>query len=128
MSHAAMCSTPASRRPEAIACPASPNPMKQRRGLLLLIVKSVRKLALHALVKALDIDDHTGVGAVADALLVVEGLDAKLDRPSLDPGDGGGRPQAHSDRGRRIMPDIQVRAEALVAGRQQGLDRVQGCC
>ena len=34
MSHAAMLVTPASRRPDAIACPASPKPMKQRLGLL----------------------------------------------------------------------------------------------
>ena len=36
------CSTPASRKPEAIACPASPKPMKQRRGLLLLMLRSLR--------------------------------------------------------------------------------------
>ena len=42
MSHAAMLVTPASRRPEAIACPASPKPMKQRRGVLLVMALSFR--------------------------------------------------------------------------------------
>ena len=34
MSQAAMRSTPASRRPAAIACPASPKPIKETRGVL----------------------------------------------------------------------------------------------
>src|SRR5689334_3574821 len=71
MSQAATLSTPTSRSPEAIACPASPKPMKQRRGLLvgLLLVIALSKLALNALVEALDIDHDAGVRAVADPLL-----------------------------------------------------------
>src|SRR5262245_13569019 len=37
MSHAAMVVTPAVRRPDAKAWPASPKPMKQRRGVLRVI-------------------------------------------------------------------------------------------
>ena len=84
------------------------------------------QLALHTVVEALDVDDDAGMASVADPLLIVERLDAKLDGAPLDPGDDGGRAQPHPDRRRRIVADVEMRAEALMAGRQQGFDRIEG--
>ena len=55
---------------------------------------------------------------IRDALLVVERLDAKFDRAPVDLRNHGVGTQTHADRRRRIMSDIEMRAEALVSERQ----------
>src|SRR3954465_2695312 len=83
------------------------------------------KLALDPKVEALDIHHDARVRAVADAFFVVKCLDAEFDRASLDPGDDGACAQAHADRRCGVMADAEMRAEALMSGRQEVLDRVE---
>src|SRR5215472_3733086 len=84
---------------------------------------SAGELALDALVEARDVDHNALVRATADRLLLVARLDPERQRAPFDRGELGGRFGLHADRGRGKMADVEMDAEALVAGGQQMLDR-----
>ena len=124
MSHAAMCSTPASRRPEASRLSGfAEDPMKQRRGLLLRHVgKSLRWTRL---IEPLDVTTtRVCVPSPTRSLSSNASTRNSTVRPSTLVTTAR-RAQAHADRRRRVMPDIEMRAETLVARRQQPLDGVE---
>jgi len=80
---------------------------------------------LYALVELRDVDHHALVRAVADEFLLVARFDAKAHRPTLHPHHLGARGDAHADRRGRDVAHVQHGAQALVARRQQALDRVE---
>src|SRR3984957_18885023 len=79
-------------------------------------------LALHAFVEALDADDDALVRAAADCLDLVVGFDAEFYGATFDASDLGGAGDAQADRRRRHVADVEMNAEALVAGWQEVLD------
>src|SRR4051794_7305657 len=83
----------------------------------------LRQLALHPLVELLDVDHHPLVPAIADQLALVVRLDPECERAAIDLFKCGGGRDAHPDRGGGDVPDVQDGAEALVAGRQEALNR-----
>src|ERR1700704_6252540 len=85
----------------------------------------ITQLLLHPLVEALDIDHHAFVGSPADRLLLVARLDLQAQPPALDADQPRGGDDAHADRRGRVVADVELDAEALMARRQQGLDGVE---
>ena len=63
MSHAAMVVTPAVRRPDAKAWPASPKPMKQRRGVLRVMDGSSGGIAADYEIRGFAASDAAAAGA-----------------------------------------------------------------
>jgi hypothetical protein len=63
--------------------------------------------------------------AAADRLEFIARFDAERHVAALQARDLGGRGNAHADRRRRGMADVEMRAEALMAGGQKVLDRGQ---
>ena len=92
------------------------------------LVASCRlQLALDPLIEALDVDDDARVRPVADALLARRSASTRNSTvASVDLGDLRARAQAACRPASPHMPDVEMRAEALVARRQQVLDRVEG--
>src|SRR5450631_987963 len=76
-------------------------------------------LALNAFVEALDADDDALVRAAAYCLHFVVGLDAEFYGAAFEADDLGGSGDAQADRCRRHMADVEMDAEALMAGRQE---------
>src|SRR6476469_5488767 len=81
------------------------------------------QLALHPLVELRDIDDHPLVRAVADQLALVMRLDPESEGAAIDLCKCGRGRDPHADRGSGDVADVEDRAEALVAARQEPLDR-----
>ena len=73
-------------------------------------------LALHAFVEARHADNDALMGAAADRLEFVAGFDAERHGAAFEPHHFGGRGDPHADRGRRGMADVEMDAEALMAG------------
>ena len=67
------------------------------------------------------------MGAAADRLELVAGLDPERDGAALDVENLGGGGDAQADRGRRGMADIELYAEALMAGGKQVFNRRERC-
>src|SRR5262245_17756181 len=63
--------------------------------------------------------------AVADPFLLVVRLDPELDLAAVDAGHFGRAAQPHAHGRRRIMADVEMRAETLVTLGQQVLDGVE---
>src|SRR3954468_24580909 len=83
----------------------------------------LRQLALHPLVELLDVDHHPLVRAVADQLALVVGLDPEGKGAAIDLFKCGGGRDAHADRRGGDVPDVEDGAEALIAGREEALNR-----
>src|SRR5262245_4080740 len=99
--------------------------IKRRRLACWIDQLSAAELALHALVEAGDADDHALMGAAADRLALVARLDPEADGASLNVCHFRCGHHAQADRGRGEMLDVEMDAEALMAGRQQMLDCVE---
>src|SRR3954471_4342579 len=82
------------------------------------------QLPLHALVEALDADHDALMRAAADRLALVVRFHAKADGAAFDFRDLCRRDDTQADRRRRDVADIEMDAEALMAGGQEMLDRL----
>src|SRR4051812_46035891 len=83
----------------------------------------LRQLALYPLVEFRHVDHHPLVRAVADQLALVARLDAECESAAIDLFKCGGGRDAHADRRGGDVPDVEHRAEALIAGREEALNR-----
>ena len=90
--------------------------------------RSVRKLALDPCIEAHHVDYDALMNPFPDRFAFVAGLDAKSDGAALDAGDLGCRCDAQTDWGRREMAHVKVDTQALMARRQQLLNRSERCC
>src|ERR1051326_9092276 len=92
---------------------------------LAIISSTARNLPLHPLIKPRNIHDDALVQPVADRLLLVARFDPEIERAAVDLDEFGGRARAHADRRRRVVAHVEPGAEALMADREQLLDRVE---
>src|SRR4051794_31527966 len=84
------------------------------------------ELTLHPLVETGDADDHALVGAAPDRFALVTHVDTERDGAPFDLQHLRGRSHSQSDRGCGDMADVEMDAEALMAGREEMLNRRQG--
>ena len=81
------------------------------RSLDFVTLAHSRKLSLHALIEARNVDDHTLMRAVADRFQVVARFHPERQCAAFNRNQLGGRPHAHSDRGRGEVANIEVDSE-----------------